>query len=202
MRFPWQSKPESAEQRVADLRAELADASAQLASARHAIGAAVADGDEPTASGLRATIERFARRERELEAAIPVAEARLAAVQAREAERRRVEELRRQNELRVQRIGAAEALDEAMRSLCVAFAAYKRAAGGISGDVRFRLGQRERFALQAALYNAAPDLAATLGVPRVSALHWRRIAQSEAGILPTHEVPTTELENDHERAAL
>jgi hypothetical protein len=187
--------PADAEQRLAELRTALAETDARLGEARGALGAAVVEGDEDAARGLRAQVEREEARRRELAAALPVAEQRLRDAQEREEERRRAEEARRANELRARRVELARSVDDAWRALAEAAAAYS--AAEVPPEDGSLVARRERTAHRAAAYRWASALCGLLAVPHVQPAYRRALAESEAGSIKERQV-TDDREDDDE----
>lgn len=183
--FKRKSDPE---ERLGELRSALAEAEAGLVDAEGRVGLAVADGDDSTAEKARHAVARHEARRRELRAAIPIQEKRVEEAREREAARHRREEQRRENAQREVRLAAARRLDFAFRELAAAHAEVVAALPGLAGMTRERLARRLSHALQAAAWHAAPDLCVALGLGRQQSHHWRPLAESEAGLIPQHQV--------------
>ena len=151
-----------ANDRVAELRAALSQAEADLTDARERLGIAIADGDEAQAEAARADAAHAERLAVELRSALPVAERR--AREAAQAEAQRQQRVREKaaNSQRKQRLVAAKKVDKLMAQLGRAFAEYQATDPGGSGDDAVRLARRSRHAVSAALFNHAPELALVL----------------------------------------
>lgn len=148
-----------ANHRVAELRAALSQAEADLADARERLGIAVADNDEGQAEAARADAARAKRLAVELRSALPVAERRAREAAQAEAQRQQRVRERASNAQRKQRVAAAKKVDKLMAQLGRAFAEYQATEpGGANGDAA-RLARRSRHAASAALFHHAPELA-------------------------------------------
>lgn len=169
--------------RAAELRATLSTAEADLAAARASLGAAVADDDSAAASAARSEVARLEQLRVELSAALPVAEQRLHDAASRETERQRREQVRALNKARKARIEAARRVDAALLALGKAYDTYASLpTGGTEANAQ-RVARRARFSLAAAIFRAAPGLAARLGIERLPRHHWRPLADSEASLV-------------------
>lgn len=151
-----------ANDRVAELRAALSQAEADLADARECLGTAIADSDEEQAEAARADAASAERLAVELRSALPVAERRAREAAQAEAQRQRRVREKAANAQRKQRLAAATKVDKLMAQLGRAFAEYQATETGGSGDDAARLARRSRHAVSAALFNHAPELALVL----------------------------------------
>ncbi len=143
--------------RVAELRAALSQAEADLADARECLGTAIADGDEAQAEAARADGGPAERLADELRSALPVAERRAREAPQAEAQRQQRAREKPANAARKQRLAPAKKVDKLMAQLGRAFAEYQATEpGGTDGDAA-RLARRSRHAVSAALFNHAPD---------------------------------------------
>lgn len=173
----------AARDRAASLRAELETTHAEVAAARAALGEAFAEGDEPATSAARERLERARRRAEELALAVPAAERRAAELEARIAEEERQRAAAEAADAERRRLRAARRMDAALREAESAFqewhelhgatlSARRRAALPPLGPVPATIP----FALRAALWAAAPNLCLRARVDRISAAHWRPLA--------------------------
>ncbi len=169
--------------RAAELRATLATAEADLADARSALGNAVADDDKAAAVSARSEVARLEQLVGELRSALPVAEQRVREAADRETERQRREQERALNKARKARIAAAKKVDQALVALGRAYDTYAALpTGGTEANAQ-RVARRAKWSLAAAIFRAAPVLAARLGVERLPRHHWQPLADSEAGLV-------------------
>jgi len=145
--------------RVAELRAALSQAEADLADARERLGVAVADDDTEAAAEARDDAARAERLADELRSALPVAERRAREAAQAEAQRQQRAREKAANAARKQRVAAARKVDKLMSQLGRAFAEYLSTETGGSGDDAARLARRSRHAASAALFHHAPELA-------------------------------------------
>ncbi|MBI1382575.1 MAG: hypothetical protein GC161_15975 [Planctomycetaceae bacterium] len=168
--------------RVAELRAALSQAEADLADARERLGVSVADGDEAQAEAARVDAASAERLAVELRSALPVAERR--AREAAQAEAHRQQKVREKaaNAARQQRVAAAKKVDAALRALGRAYIEYLNTEAGGRPDDRNRLVRRSRHAIAAAAFHAAPEFAAAMDPHRrPPRMHWHPLSHAVEG---------------------
>lgn len=183
-----------AKDRVAELRAALSQAEADLAAARERLGVAVADDDEAQAEAARADAARAERIADELRSALPVAERRAREAAQVEAQRQQRVRERQANAARKQRVAAAKRVDKALAVLGRTYRDYIATAPGGRPDDAHRLSRRSRQAIAAALAHHAPELARELIEPahRPPQMHRRPLASAVEGAI--HEYPEDDAE--------
>jgi len=166
--------------RSEELRAALEAASADLSTARAALGEAVADGDAKAATEARSDVARLERLVSELEAARPIALRREREAADKQAAQRRAEQARQANKNRKARISAARKVDAALLALGKAYADYLDTAPGGKPEDANRLARRSRSALAAATFNAAPEFADAIEVRRVPSMHRQSLEAAQS----------------------
>lgn len=174
--------------RAAELRATLSTAEADLADARSALGSAIADGDESATTSARAEVARLEQLRAELSAALPVAEQRARDDADREAERAKADQERALNAARKKRIAAARKVDKALAVLGRAYDEYAALPTGGTEANANRVTRRAKWSLAAAIFRAAPTLAARLGIERIPQHHWAPLADAEGSLISEFDV--------------
>jgi len=168
--------------RSEELRAALEAASADLSTARAALGEAVADGDAKATTEARSDVARLERLVSELEAARPIALRREREAADKQGAQRRAEQAREANKNRKARVAAARKVDAALLALGKAYADYLGTAPGGRPEDANRLARRSRSALAAATLHAAPDFAEALDVRRVPTMHRQGLEAAQSHI--------------------
>ena len=172
--------------RAAELRATLSTAEADLAEARSSLGNAIADGDEATSA--RSEVARLEQLVGELSSALPVAEQRARDAAERDAARARADQEKALNAARKKRIAAARKVDKALAALGRAYDEYSALPTGGTTENAQRVSRRAKWSLAAAIFRAAPTLAARLGIERIPQHHWAPLADSEGSLISEFDV--------------
>lgn len=171
-----------ANDRVAELRAALSLAESDLADARERLGIAVADDDEAQAEAARADAATAERLAAELTAALPVAERRAREAAQVEAQRQQRVRERAANAQRKQRLAAAKKVDKALAALGKAYVEYIATAPGGRPEDANRLARRNRHAIAAATFHAAPEFGLAMDPHRrPPRMHWHPLARAVEG---------------------
>lgn len=181
-----------ANDRVAELRAALSQAEADLADARERLGVAVADDDTEAAAEAREDASRAERIADELRSALPVAERR--AREAAQAEAQRQQRMREKaaNAARKQRVAAAKKVDAALRALGKAYREYQATEPGGDSAAASRLSRRSRYAATAALFHAAPEFAREVIEPHVRPMRAHHTSLADAVSATVRSYPEAE----------
>ncbi|MEZ6016527.1 MAG: hypothetical protein R3F49_15525 [Planctomycetota bacterium] len=166
--------------RVAELRAALTRAEADLADARERLGVAVADDNTEAAAEAREDAARAERIADELRSALPVAERRAREAAQAEAQRQQKAREKAANAARKQRVAAAKKVDAALLTLGKAYREYQATDPGGDAAAASRLSRRSRYAATAALFHAAPEFAREVIEPHVRPMRAHHTSLADA----------------------
>lgn len=177
--------PQTTEQRLDELRAELKAAAEKLDETSVSLAVAVADGEDRLAGQLRADVAALRQRVEELRSALPVAERRIAEARAKEAAAESKKHLAAAMKLRRQKHKAAERVDRALEHLEACWSEYDLAARGEAHALVQAVPHAERtttavvkfhLRVRGAMWKLAPTVCKAAAIPRLSAARWATLS--------------------------